>query len=118
MLGWFLYFITRSPNGSSKLTLFIDNSSYRIIPLMSPCLYPSPYTHTHTQTHTDTDTQTHRHRHTDTDTQTHRKYAPQLCNIEPSNLSSLCNIKFIKNVTLPQVFSCIMLVQFIYLVSP
>ena len=38
--------------------------------------------------------------------------------IGPSNLSSLQNFKFNKNVTLPQVFSCILLVQYIYLVSP
>ena len=60
MLGWFLYFITRSPNGSSELTLFIDNSSYRIIPLMSP-VYTPPPTHTRTHRHTDTQTQTHKH---------------------------------------------------------
>ena len=65
-----------------------------------------------------------------------RIYAPQICNpinipnisppprihalpnIGPLNLSSLRNIKFPKNVSLPQVFSCILLVQFIYLVSP
>ena len=38
-------------------------------------------------------------------------------NIGLSNLSSLWNIKFTKNVTLPQVFSCILLAQSIYLVS-
>ena len=42
----------------------------------------------------------------------------QPLNIDPSNLSSLLNIKFIKNVTLPQVFSCILLKQVIQLVSP
>ena len=64
MLGWFLYFITRSPNGSSELTLFIDNSSYRIIPLMSPFISLPLHTHAHTDTH--------RHRRTDTQTQTHK----------------------------------------------
>ena len=39
-------------------------------------------------------------------------------NISPGNFSSLLNIKFTKNVTLLQVFLCILLVQFIYLVSP
>ena len=39
-------------------------------------------------------------------------------NIGPSNLSSLLKIKFTKNVTLAQVFPCILLVQFIYLISP
>ena len=38
-------------------------------------------------------------------------------NIGPSNLSSLWNIKFTKNVTLPHMFSCILLAQSIYLVS-
>ena len=38
-------------------------------------------------------------------------------NMQPS-LSDLRNIKFTKNVSLPQVFSCILLAQFIYLVSP
>ena len=38
-------------------------------------------------------------------------------NIGPSNFWSLLNINFIKNVFVPQVFSCILLVQFIYLVS-
>ena len=36
----------------------------------------------------------------------------------PSNFSSLVKIKFTKNFTLPQVFSCIFLVQFIYPFSP
>ena len=60
-----------------------------------------------------------------------RIYAPQICNpinipnirspyicppnIGPSTLPSLRNIKFTKNVPLPQVFSCILVVQFIYL---
>ena len=46
----------------------------------------------------------------------HRICAPP--NIGPSNLPSLRNNMFTKNVTLPQVFSCISPVQFIYLVSP
>ena len=46
----------------------------------------------------------------------HRICAPP--NIGPSNLPSLRNNMFTKNVTLPQVFSYISPVQFIYLVSP
>ena len=38
---------------------------------------------------------------------------PAHANIGPSNLSDLQNINFTKNVTLTQVFSCILLVQFI-----
>ena len=38
-------------------------------------------------------------------------------NIGPSSLSSLQNIKFARGITLHQVFSCILLVQFIYLWS-
>ena len=57
-----------------------------------------------------------------------RIYAPQICNpfnipnislpnIAPSNFSSLRNIKFTKIVTLSQAFSCVLLLQFICLVS-
>ena len=49
----------------------------------------TPPPHTHTHTHTNTHTNTYTTR-----------------------------IKFTKNVTFLQVFSCILLVQFIYLVSP